>query len=306
MSKSPSLIALLFLFAIFSGFAHAKKEAPFPELNDALFNVKFDQSLPITFVGKKSLAVNGGTAGNMMYPGDTAGVFLVSILTHAAISSAAEKARLKKEQEEANKILEPYSRYISAIDTNFLWDEDQLALNGQLEKYSFLFSEQQSDESRWQLDVVPVFAMTQSQQSFLLYNKMTFFDRSFLNPKNKKRPKKLKKGAPNPNEKIVVIVSDPLPEVDAADFWLKEDAAQFNATVKAMYMEAFELGVSRQFGELNAAQSKQITVRYLEDGVKKIERGYVISQTCERTIFESLTGELKSVPNLDYASCASS
>jgi hypothetical protein len=291
-----SLLLIAFLLSVAS-IASAKTEKNIPVLDEALFNVSFDPKNPITFVGKKSLNGNGQGAGGMMYPADTAGVFLVSILAHAAVSGSVEKSRLNKEQEEANKVLEPFSQHIAVVDTDYLSNELRLKISSSpLEKFTFLHGDNQSENSKWQIKVTPVFLMTQSKSSFLLYNKMTFVDRELLYSKKKKAQKKLKKGALNPYEKLVVIVSDPVLEEDATNYWFRESA-------KSLYLESFQLGVGRQFGSLESAQTKQVTIKYLEDGVKKIERGYVISQTCKRTLFESLAGEIKSVPNLEFATC---
>lgn len=301
MLRSLLLIALLLSVA---SVASAKTEKNIPVLDEKLFNVSFDPKNPITFVGKKSLNGNGQGAGGMMYPADTAGVFLVSILAHAAVSGSVEKSRLNKEQEEANKVLEPFSPHIAVVNTDYLSNELRLKIStSPLEKFTFLHGDNQSENSRWQIKVTPVFLMTQSKSSFLLYNKMTFLDRELLYSKKKKAQKKLKKGALNPYEKLVVIVSDPVLEEDTTNYWLRDDAKLFRESAKSLYLESFQLGVGRQFGGLESAQTKQVTIKYLEDGVKKIERGYVISQTCKRTLFESLAGEIKSVPNLEFATC---
>ncbi len=268
-------------------------------------NINFESSRPVTFVGKKSLEGSGLSSAPMMYPADTAGLFLVSILTHAAVSGGVQKAKLNQEQEEANKVLEPYRPHIENINEAFLARHtNSQGISAVIDKMQILLGDKRLENSRWQVNVVPVFAMTQNQSSFLIYNKLTFIDRS-LTAKDKKKVKKLKKGQPNPNERLVVIVSDPVLTENKADFWLRENAKAFNDSIKSLYIESFHLGVARHFGELKNADAKQVTIRYLENGVKKIERGYVISQTCRRTIFESLAGEIKSVPNLDFSSCTS-
>lgn len=301
-----NLVCIVILLSV-ATFASAKSEKNIPVLNETFFNVSFDPKNPITFVGKKSLNGSNQTSPAILYPADTAGLFLVSILTHATMSGAVEKSRLSKEQEEANKVLEPFNQHIAIVDTGYLSNELQLNVSeSQLDKFTFLHGDQQSESSKWQINVVPVFAMTQSKGSFLLYNKMTFIDRSLINTKKKKTQKKAKKGTPNPYEKLVVIVSDPVLETDTANYWLRDEAKVFRDSVKTLYIESFQLGVSRQFGSLEPAQAKQITIKYLEDGLKKIERGYVISQTCRRTVFESLAGEIKSVPNLEFATCSAS
>jgi len=292
----------IWLICFFPLATFAKVEKPV--FDDNSLNISFDSKQPVTFVGKKSLDTSGLAVAPVMYPADTAGLFLVSILTHAAVSGGVQKAKLSREQEEANKVLEPYNPYIADINEAFLAQ----CTNSQgkpvvAEKIQFLLGDEHLENSRWQVNVVPVFAMTQNQSSFLIYNKLTFVDRS-LTPKDKKKIKKIKRGQVNPNEKLVVIVSDPVLTDDNANFWLSENAKRFNESIKNLYVESFHLGIARHFGGLQNSDTKQVTVRYFENGVKKIERGYVISQTCKRTLFESLAGEIKSVPNLEFATCA--
>ncbi len=294
---------IFWLIFFFPCFVFAKGEKIVFESQQV--NVRFDAKQPVTFVGKKSLDAAGSAGAPIMYPGDTAGLFLVSILAHAAVSGGVEKARLSKEQEEANKVLEPYNPYITSINEAFLLQHTQLQdLQGTTDKLQLLLGDKCQENSRWQVNVVPVFAMTQNQSSFLIYNKLTFFDRS-LTPKERKKIKKVKKGQPDPNEKVIVIVSDPVLVDDKADFWLRENAGAFHSAVRNLYVDSFNLGIARYFGDLKNLDTKQVTIKYLENGVKKIERGYVISQTCQRTIFESLAGEIKSVPNLEFSSCSS-
>lgn len=284
--------------------ALAKQEALV--FDDHLLNVSFDNKQPVTFVGKKSLDATGGGSAPILYPADTAGLFLVSILTHAAISGGVQKAQLNKEQEEANKVLEAYSSYISTVNEAFLLEHTYVRDAFPLpdKQLQCLLGDKHLKNSRWQVNVVPVFAMTQNQSSFLIYNKLTFVDRA-LTPKEKRKLKKVKKGQPNPNEKLVVIISDPVLVDDKADFWLRENGQAFNNAVKELYVESLHIGMARHFGSFKNTDTKQITIKYLENGVKKIERGYVISQSCQRTVFESLAGEIKSVPNLEFSSCTS-
>ena len=297
------LRVLIWLFFLLSVAANAKQhKLPF---DDNALNVVFDSKVPVTFVGKKSLTPSGQVAAPILYPGDTAGVFLVSVLTHAAISGGVKKSQQNKEQEEANKVLEPYQTYISDVNEEFLTQntlsQDISTSSGQLQ---LLFGDQHKENSRWQVSVAPVFAMTQNQSSFLIYNQLTFVDRS-LTVREQRKIKKTKKGYLAPNQKLVVIVSDPVLEEDRQAFWLRNDATAFNDAIKNLYNESFHLGVIRHFGGLGNAEAKQVTIKYLENGVKKIERGYIISQTCQRTVFESLAGEVKSVPNIDFAVCGS-
>ncbi|MDO7635036.1 MAG: hypothetical protein MUQ60_03870, partial [Porticoccaceae bacterium] len=59
---------------------------------------------------------------------------------------------------------------------------------------------------------------------------------------------------------------------------------------------AIELGINQFAGLLPPKEEASSTLRYLENGEKKIERGHLISESCSALIFESLRGELKWIP----------
>lgn len=306
MFSQKLYITFILAFSL-STAVHSKDAPPTIDWKDSFFNISFDATQPINFIGKKALdKSNNIAAGGMMYPADTAGIFLVSILTHAAINGGVQSKRLTKEQEAANQVLNAYKTAIDQITPEYLWDNDIIESTLK-NKAKFLQKNEHSDDSKWEIKVMPVFALTQNQGSLMIYNNLLFSDRSLIPMKKsrnvKKSTKRTKKNYIDPNIKKIVIVSDPAPETDAEKFWADNNEKVFLETAKKIYLESFILAIQVHGGALAEAQAEQSTIRYLEDNTKKIERGYVIEQTCERTLFRSLLVEIKSVPNLGFHEC---
>ena len=92
----------------------------------------------------------------------------------------------------------------------------------------------------WEMNVSPVFFMTQNFGSLILYNKVVFQEIAVDQPKSKRKPTKntVKRNTANPNEKVVVVISDPIAEPDYRGFWSNNDGARFLGTLAEMYKES--------------------------------------------------------------------
>src|SRR5690606_1820607 len=136
--------------------------------------------------------------------------------------------------------------------------------------------------SQWSVKTKPVFFLTQSHETLILYHQLTFHDLALVTAKKNKKNKKVKKTSsrkkktPDPRERLVVIVSDPLSDGEASELWLKDDGKHFQDTVRKLYQESMQIGFQHYHGHLDGTTPNQMTIRYLEDGKKKIERGQVI------------------------------
>lgn len=280
------------------------------QFDDNLVNVHVNQDHPVTFAGKRSIhnAVDGAPMA-MMYPGDSAGVFLGALLIHGLVNSGASQVKKSREQAELDKVLIPFDEHIAEFDSNYFLSRAGAVNDVEpIKNVDLLIGEKQSSASRWDMTITPVYAMTQTKKSFIVLNTLTFSDRS-LSGREARRAKQLAKKRKShdrdPNKQTVVIVSDPIAEENMDNYWLSENAQVFRDSVNQFYKESLRMGLARHYGHLKASDDKQKTIRYLEDGVKKIERGYVVSEDCRRTLFETLAGELKSVPNLGFFECPS-
>lgn len=264
-------------------------------------HVVFPEKNPVIFVGKKSVGTSAGQGAGMMYPGDTADLFLVSILTHAAVSGAVQSSAEKKEQELANKVLEPFESFIKEIDLKYLWDEQRIkATDSKVRELSFTVQDAPA-EIGWSLGLQPVFALTQSKASLILYNNIKLAASGGAKPKRAKSQTKKKSGK---NDGLtVVVVSDPIADENKSDYWLKNSGSSFKSETKNLFALSVGLAIKSVAEGDAIASAPEVSVRYLQDGLKYLERGQIISQDCKRTVFKTLGNEVKSVPNLDFASC---
>jgi len=294
---------LCFLF--FSVASSAQTESYGAQNQHQVF-LKYNEKSPFMFMGKIDTNKVNGASGGILYPGDNALVFFTAVLTHAAISGGVGSSRMTKEQEEANKIFDDYQPYIQRFNSVESIVVSPLNVAANNADVVFLTDKSLKINAQWEMDVAPIFFMTQNFGSLILYNKILLQENVLDEPKKRKKPTGSSRKSVNKNERIVVVISDPIAVPDYRNFWSNNEGGQFLGTLKNMYKESLLLVIANRIGNQRAEGVEQITVRYMEDGVKKIERGYVISSNCKRTLFESLSGEIKSVPNLDFLSCPSS
>jgi hypothetical protein len=294
------LARISMFFFVMSG-AFAQESATL--VSTDTIHLTFPDKDSVIFVGKKSPNPNTSPAGGMLYPGDTAGVFLVSILTHAAISGSVQSAKERKEQELANEVLAPFQPFIPEINSQFLWDEEKVkATDGVIGPLSF-DKVDNSGSSHWSLLSQPVFALTQSKSSLIIYNSLTLKTNN-RDKKNKTKPAKNKKTNDKSNI-TVVVVSDPITNENKSEYWLNNSGSAFKSESKSLFTESMSLALKYFLGgDSLSANANEASIRYLEDGLKRLERGVILSQNCKRTVFKSLSNEIKSVPNLDHLSCS--
>lgn len=268
-------------------------------------NLVFADEQAFDFHGKIDINKNAAAGGAMVYPGDTAGVFFAAILVHAAIAGSARKSKLHAAQKAADEVLTGYQPHIEKINAEPMQFE-QLELTPD-HTFNVNFAPDSGTASQWSVRTKPVFFLTQSQQTLILYHQLMFDDLSLVTDKKIRKIKKVSprnKKMPDPRERLVVIVSDPLSGEEASQLWLNEDGKYFQETVHKLYQESTQIGFQHYHGHLIPITQDQVTVRYLEDGRKKIERGQVIRKSCRRTLFLTLAGEIKRVPNMEFASCS--
>ncbi len=75
------------------------------------------------------------------------------------------------------------------------------------------------------------------------------------------------------------------------------DKQEFIADLAPLFLKSIYLALE-DFSGLMPRSSELETIRYADNGSKKVERGKMIRKTCTDLVFESLRGEIKSVPIL--------
>lgn len=257
---------------------HVKSDLSTDEIDSVFF--KMPDEKKAKFFGYVDFDGLGGGQGNMAYPGYGPGVFLVSILTHAAISESSKNSEKNKRQNQANTVLIPYESLISSMDIQLSLDNviRDLSQDGTHKVYKYNAEE---GPDRWILESMPVFYMTQDESHIILRNVVALY--------NENDPGTVV------YQNMIEVVSLPVKE-DPRGFWTRNNGEGFNKITNELLNTAFNL-VNKDFrGGLIKIENKDRTFKYLLSGKKIFERGSLLATDCGRVTIRTLRGWLKSVP----------
>lgn len=257
----------------------AAAPAPSPE---AMVRLKPPPSPEVAWRGQLPTEGTGVRSGGMVYPGG-AGVIglLVGVFTHAAIEGGVQSAARKREQDEADKVLEPYRGALQGWNSQALW-QATLALDTGVKPAEPGDAAAAASGTRALL-ALPVFTMA-ADESALVLDVAIKLDAPAGAP-----------ASAAPAETTVRVVSSPLPEGEARALWSADDAARLKRTAAAMLAHALRLAV-RHEAVLDDTAVPPRTLRYLQGAQERTERGQPLEQGCRRLVMRTLRGWLKSVP----------
>lgn len=221
--------------------------------------------------------------GGPLYPGDSAATFFASVMAHALISKGVQDAEKKARIEAANAILEPYLPLIDEISPEYLqaYATDQAGLTQNL---PFSIYDESSDVRGWHTKVNPVFFMSHTEDAIAIRAQVTIYATD------------AEEDAGPVYERTVHLHSLP---VSTKEMWFDEGGETLLGTVYDLTRDALVFAIHDYQGRYDATDIKQTTIRYLENGIKTVERGKIIDRECGFVIFESLRNELKRVQSLD-------
>lgn len=292
-------ILLLVVFVIGCQSTQVKRVAsesiPVKKAPKNQFHLQFNQELPVVFNGKIISRSNAAQAGGgAAYPAYNAGGLLAGILIHAAVQGGVNSSRAKKAQAAADQVLTPYNEAIKNITVDFLMadalsvertDIDPIVLMPSAKVPADLVAMMPRVQS------LPVFSLTQNAMSMILTHTLTFDDEL-------KKAKKKKHYKP-----LIVQYVFAVPEGNPHAFWTDEEYKNFYATTHSLFGESLRLAMTHKehAQKLNLAKFK--TVKYLEGADKKVERGMVLKSNCDRLVFVTLRGAIKSVPKQAAGEC---
>lgn len=268
--------------------------------DSSILEVNFHPELDseVLFSGKKNIASANGGQGHMMYPAYDLASFLAGVFTHAVIQNNVSESQKDSAQETANLAIKQFSEAWEQVDGSFfLPSTKQIVING--EKFTARYDSPASDNSSSSgqivgqpIEVTPHFIIEQNGNSIVLMNSVS------LNSKKGEHKK----------VNITVVESPHMNGKSSHDYWLNDKAENFQSLIYRMFHESFQLGLTEIYSTDISGKSADsaVTVRYKEGGMKRVERGVVISSSCSRIIFRTLRGAIKSVPPYELmTSCAS-
>lgn len=257
--------------------AQGTAAAPATPEPGAILLLRPPPSPEVAWRGQLPTEGTGVRSGGMVYPGG-AGVIglLVGVFTHAAIEGGVQSAARKREQEEADKVLEPYRAALHGWNSQALW-QAALALDTGVKLAEA--GEASAAPGTRALLALPVFTMAADESALVLDVAIKTHGAQ---------------GAA-PAEATVRVVSSPLPEGESRTLWSADDAARLKRTAAAMLAHALRLAVRHEV-VLDDSAVPPRTLRYLQGAQERTERGQPLEQTCRRLVMRTLRGWLKSVP----------
>jgi hypothetical protein len=263
---------------------------------------------------------SGVGSGTFLGPYPAFGVigFLAAVLTHAAISQGSQSAERKREQEDADKVLDVYKQPLQAWSATDLWSA---TLSNQATPDLKLWDGKLPVADGTSVEALPVFTLAQDHSAL------------FLDAAMKLVP------APGaaPVSVVVRVLSSPLLGPDGAaqtgeaaqSLWAADDARRLKAVAAGMLAHALQLGqlqltlpaVEPAGAEASAASRTgrasarpdtgpsapapaatpvagvpTRTYRYAQGGAERTERAQQVGGDCRRAVLRTLRGALFSVP----------
>ncbi len=287
----------------------------------------------LKFIGQINSGVEGSSR-QMAYPGDNAAVFLASIAAHAFLESSFQKERRQEMIEQSNLALKPYRPIIDSLSQNNVLDA-ALSLLNQESSFDFLSMNETLSGNNWLIFVEPTYIMSKDQKSIVVESKFAILassdylaepDRFFEEVHHQKNERSERRAtltrrekdvyqsyaaAASENQKVIadqyhykVVTISPLPLPDPA-LWQQDNGLRFKRTVDILLAESIKIATD-DFLASSSTQNKLKTIKYLENGKKKVERGRLLDKSCGFIVFETLRKDIKVVPELNWTGgCAS-
>lgn len=289
-------------------------EEPKEKLNSYLLDISIDGHVP--FSGYANFDEYQNTANNngVMYSGYNAGTFLLSVLVHAAVSVAADDSRMEKFIKKSNEVA--LERCNGVIETFQLPELEEMFIPsyqdaGSVDRITFVSSVLDTQSPKGYIFSDPAFILTAENDTLIIENKVRIHKTppaklavSKAKEKKKKNRKKKKEKRKNDDviyEKVIVVVSDKIDELGVSD--LDASCGNLKSISSKLYADTMTLFSDGFNSDSKVTDYKYETIKYYIGDHFRVERGKVINKSCDRVVFESLKGWIKSVPQEN--SCSS-
>lgn len=263
------------------------EEVEIPTLQEVnSLEVVFADAEYIPTMGAVNTDEAGSSYGAQMYPGYNGASFLAGILTHAIIQSGANAKAEKRRQEAADKVLDRYNLLGDGYLVSHLdWNEAEVTVaNNEVVLSHAIPSEENSIAGPLYAAVFPILIMPHSEESLILQNEVRVYSVGDSQ-------------APLHSATVEVVHSPDCGEDGAFEYWTGNESEQLHSAIQSMFSESIQLALNSETIKEAVVSKKTQTIRYLENGDKKVERGHVLDKTCDRVRFITLRGVIKSAPN---------
>ena len=248
---------------------------------DRSWSLRLPADDKIVFNGALNSDGAGVSSPSILYPAPNVGGFIAAVITHALIVESQKTRQIKKAQEDADKVLDPYQSILSLITYQQLarpWVEKMQPGSGR--RLVGATESPRSDE--WLIDATPVFLMAQDRRTLNLDNLVSI-----------RAP-----GAPENIglQYLVRVISPVVESEDPAGAWLADAGKKLNEVSVWLFSESLNIATRMAIEGTDKNDQPFQTIRYLEGTTEKMERAQLISAHCGRLLIKTLRGSLMSVP----------
>lgn len=245
----------------------------------------------VTFRGLPNYDSVGSAGGGTLYPGDTAGLFVASLLVHALVVDSVKNAQKQKEQEKADRIILPYKPIIE----DFSYDVLKYLSKDNIQEGSlpFNFDSENGNLDELYLDTQPIFFISEDHSSIILKNIVSLW-------RDPDKPQIL-------YENLIEIHSYPFSnDFVSNDGYNKELNENLLNESALLFTQSIDYLSKDLHQNIFLADEKEKTHRYFQSGEDTFERGVLLEKNCSRITIRTLRGWIKSVisnQNLDEDNC---
>jgi len=234
----------------------------------------------VSYKGIANFDGAGAGALSMLYPVPNAAGLLVAVLTHAVIAESAQSRQRRELQEAADRVLVPYRSTLTGVTHKELVTR-ALRHSTSSDVHMIVDMPVGSDAS-FVVDPALIFYMTQDQRALVLHAVFAISGRD-AQPRD-------------PSNHAVRVVGRPRELADARAFWTADHGEKLRHESTLLLAHALDLALSEVRSPAGNREGREMTFRYLEGVVEKMERARLVSEMCDRAVIRTLRGELMSVP----------
>ncbi len=286
------LVAITIMLAFFGCASH--KPHGYVKLIDKTHHLPVNAKLFVkvpegiaTFIGKA--ADYDETVGStvFLYPAVTPVDFFASVIAHAAVVDSMKNNYKNSMQSAADKVIEPYRKYSDSLKNKYLIEQvKEIALSRgfSLDKYENSLSDED-----FILDITPIFLLNTKEDTLILRNQFLVYKKKYQHKKGNKKPLLF--------QNQIEVLSNIKDQVINQQYWLNNEGENLKSEMNHLFSESLELIAARIS---DGAESDELTYknyRYHDGDGIVFERAVLLSENCEKIVFKTLRGWLKSVPS---------
>jgi hypothetical protein len=240
--------------------------------------IRMPNAEKVAFSGAVNYDKPAGNGAGMLYPAPNLIGMLAAVATHAALATSANESKKQGLRTEADKVLVPYQSVLDDYKNQELFQLSigKMATTGSKKIVS---SNDQANTGAVVVETTSMFSMTQDQKALILDNVISI----------------KKSNAATPYQVAVHVVSSAKDSADLNNFWNENKGYKLKEESSLLFAHSLDIALADQ---LNIAKNANPfkTIRYVEGGAEKIERGQPISDHCHQLLFRNLRGNLMLVP----------